>query len=554
MFHQNNGAPFQFCWGAQNGDDNFAEDTYIIQSDYSPGTNNRLNTAVINSRNGSGAVTENNTWDGIYIENGTQKLIGLNAGSNPATIFRNFIIRNVVIDSGDKPKPQNGGSYLENGSAGNFQNIHFENLVVDGDPILASNTGSDIPDDGSLWYVTGGSYVTYSQTGAPGFSVNAGQDLTITASPWRGMATVPLSASFQNATGTPVTTWSLVNGPGIAIFRDATHPDTAVTLDRPGTWILRFTATDGDHTAEDSLTVTVHPASAGTTYETTYFPNDDAYLQSGTRFNNNILRVQAGTRISYLKFDLASLSGPVTTATLELTESTDTGNGTLRLHSGNSNLWNQTNLTPANAPSKVAELATFTGPIGDDQTISFDITAAIPGNGVYSFILEMDNGGNDVAFGSSESAVPPVLRLVTSPPAPPSGTFAAWQQAWFTPQELENPALETSLWGNNATPSGGLPNFARHALGFSPFEPASFHTAIQSGDPDELILTCDRAADATGASYQLEYSEDLTDWDSAPPENYTFSSDPIDTHFERARWSITRSPHRAFYRLSLTPE
>jgi hypothetical protein len=57
----------------------------------------------------------------------------------------------------------------------------------------------------------------------------------------------------------------------------------------------------------------------------------------------------------------------------------------------------------------------------------------------------------------------------------------------------------------------------RHALRFSPFEPASFHTDLEAGTPDQLILTSDRAADATGVNYQLEFSDNLTDWNPAPP-------------------------------------
>ena len=163
MFHQVNGAPFQLCWGSQNGDNNIVKDTYIVFSSYSPGKNHKLNTAIINSRNGSGNVTENNIWDGIYIDNGCHKLIGLNAQDEHDSIFRNFTIRNVYLNTGFADSPQDGGSYLANGDDANFINIQFENLFINGDPITGANPGKDVDGDGKIWFINGGEYVTFRQ-------------------------------------------------------------------------------------------------------------------------------------------------------------------------------------------------------------------------------------------------------------------------------------------------------------------------------------------------------------------------------------------------------
>ena len=162
MFHQVNGAPFQFCWSSQNGDNNLMEDTYIINSSYSPGENNKLNTAVICARNGSEAITENNTWDGIYIDNGCHKLIGLNAQDESASIFRNFLIKNVELNTGNADSPQDGGSYLMAGDSSNFINIHFENLKINGDPISGTNGDSDLDVDRAIWFNSGGRFSSYS--------------------------------------------------------------------------------------------------------------------------------------------------------------------------------------------------------------------------------------------------------------------------------------------------------------------------------------------------------------------------------------------------------
>lgn len=161
MFHQVNGAPFQFCWGKQNGDNNYVKDTYIIFSSYGKGDNAKKNTAVINARNAPEEITENNTWDGIYIDNGCHMLIGLNAQGEEKSVFRNFTIRNVHLDTGFADAPQDGPSYLRDGTAGNFVNIRFENLVIDGKPVTDFTSDSAKDGKGKLWCPEGGEHLVF---------------------------------------------------------------------------------------------------------------------------------------------------------------------------------------------------------------------------------------------------------------------------------------------------------------------------------------------------------------------------------------------------------
>jgi hypothetical protein len=144
-------------------------------------------------------------------------------------------------------------------------------------------------------------------------------------------------------------------------------------------------------------------------------PTDDAYLQNGTRFNDAYLKVEnTATRVrtSYLKFDVSGLAGrQVTSATLRLTVAGDPGSGTLRALSGQGNNWTETTLTSANAPTPGATLDTKSGSFAVGQVVEFDLTAALTGDGVFSFILEIDSGGNDVWFSSKEGAAAPELVI-----------------------------------------------------------------------------------------------------------------------------------------------
>jgi len=56
-----------------------------------------------------------------------------------------------------------------------------------------------------------------------------------------------------------ITEWSLVSGPAPVEFTDAHSLNTKATFAEEGTYILRLTATDGELTATDDVTITVTP-------------------------------------------------------------------------------------------------------------------------------------------------------------------------------------------------------------------------------------------------------------------------------------------------------
>ena len=164
--------------------------------------------------------------------------------------------------------------------------------------------------------------------------------------------------------------------------------------------------------ANATVTATYKTASSGGSFS--FLPTDDAYLQGGARFNNSTLKVEAGRRVSYLKFNVSGLSGSVQTATLRLQENGDPGNGTLRVLRGSHSNWTESNLSTANAPAENGQVGSFTGTVTSGQVVSIDVTPLVTGNGTYSAILRMDTGGNDIWFGSEESSRKPQLIIQTS--------------------------------------------------------------------------------------------------------------------------------------------
>ena len=75
-------------------------------------------------------------------------------------------------------------------------------------------------------------------------------------------AILQLSGSALDETlpdGQLTTRWSKVSGPGPVVFADPTKVDTTATFTAAGTYVLRLTATDGEFTVTDDVTVVVQP-------------------------------------------------------------------------------------------------------------------------------------------------------------------------------------------------------------------------------------------------------------------------------------------------------
>ncbi|MEM9414674.1 MAG: PKD domain-containing protein [Planctomycetota bacterium] len=85
-------------------------------------------------------------------------------------------------------------------------------------------------------------------------SVNAGPDRTSITS--NGRAT--LAGSVSDADGDSLSTsWSVVSAPGSVSFANASSPTSQVTLTGDGTYVLRLTASDGQSTRSDDVSITI---------------------------------------------------------------------------------------------------------------------------------------------------------------------------------------------------------------------------------------------------------------------------------------------------------
>jgi RHS repeat-associated protein len=90
-------------------------------------------------------------------------------------------------------------------------------------------------------------------------SVSAGNDQTVTLPDVAKLSGVSCDDGFPRGSSLALT-WSKVSGPGDVAFTKPNSPLTDASFTVAGTYVLRLTATDSEHTVSDEVTVTALPA------------------------------------------------------------------------------------------------------------------------------------------------------------------------------------------------------------------------------------------------------------------------------------------------------
>jgi len=153
----------------------------------------------------------------------------------------------------------------------------------------------------------------------------------------------------------------------------------------------------------------------------TTFPTiNDAYIQNGQGYDQNIIRLQENFRRSYLMFDLTpieTINGKITAASLRLIVDADDGNGTIKAYKATLTDWSEDSLTEETAPEVESQIGAVvkTYEIGNEVEIELNISE-LP-IGVSTLILEHENG-DDLAFASKEntSKLGPKLEVIYEAP------------------------------------------------------------------------------------------------------------------------------------------
>lgn len=145
-------------------------------------------------------------------------------------------------------------------------------------------------------------------------------------------------------------------------------------------------------------------------------PTDDAYLQDEIAYNNDFLRLEAGTRVrkTYMKFNITGIGEKeVVDSKLIIRQTTDSGTGTLGAYEGSHSNWTESTLTSVNKPLPDLNVGSTTSTFDNENFYEIPITG-ITTDGIYSLILQMESGGvdtEDIGFSSKEGIYSPQLEI-----------------------------------------------------------------------------------------------------------------------------------------------
>ncbi|MDZ7343633.1 MAG: DNRLRE domain-containing protein, partial [candidate division KSB1 bacterium] len=274
-----------------------------------------------------------------------------------------------------------------------------------------------------------------------------------------GSVLTPQVSSFSptsGMTGTEVTIAGVnFNGVTVVAFNGITTPNFTVDSATQIRAVVPFSATTGkiSVTAFGSVaqsaanfTVLLPPGTFSFT------PSHDAYVRLTSPATNfgaaGTLRLEASAEIfnSYLKFDITNLEGTIQRAKLYLyVTNAGTDGGSVHAISNDylnsTTPWTESGLTWENAPAMNSPALSSVGAVALDTWVEFDVTAAISGNGIYSFGLK-NNSTERVYYSSKEGSRPPVLMITTS------GASLIPKVTQFTPNSGP-PGTEVTIAGSN---------------------------------------------------------------------------------------------------------
>jgi kumamolisin len=124
-----------------------------------------------------------------------------------------------------------------------------------------------------------------------------------------------------------------------------------------------------------------------------------------------------------------------------------------------------------------------------------NVTLAMAGD---QFLCVATNAGGNVSTN-------PATLTVLAPTA-----FTAWQQTYFTPAQMSNPAIS----GPNATPANdGLTNLLKYAFGLNPFVDGHPYLPQPTSANNQIVLSF--TALQSDITYTVEASTDLVNWSTA---------------------------------------
>ncbi|MFQ5637814.1 MAG: IPT/TIG domain-containing protein [bacterium] len=175
----------------------------------------------------------------------------------------------------------------------------------------------------------------------------------------------------------------------------------------------------GLSTSNDDFTVTVAPALF------TFLPTDDSFTRQrkasknyGTFAELRVRKPRSGPVNVFLKFTVSGIGGSIVSAKIRLNvvDASSDGGSIFSISNNYDNTntpWTELDINANNAPSISGTALSSVGSVSLNETVEFDVTAAMSRNGTYSFAI-INSSSNVAKYSSKEGLVAPELLIETT--------------------------------------------------------------------------------------------------------------------------------------------
>jgi len=293
-------------------------------------------------------------------------------------------------------------------------------------------------------------------------------------------------------TGNGIYSFAIANGSTNSVLYNSkeaasNRPELVIQVGGGGSTPTATTTATATATQTPTATTTATgtPSDPGGGTQLTFGATDDTQVKSSKPTSNygslTSLRVRfTSSEIinSYLKFNVTGTGGSVSSAILRLYVTDDSPDGgSIYLVSnnlaGSTTPWTESNINWNNAPPFSGSPLDSAGPVAAGVWVEFDVTAAITGDGVYSFALT-SNSSNSALFEASEAASNQPQLVVTIGNGPSSGAAAQSAINTATPTDTDTPTATITPEPPPASPTSSA------QIAFSPSDDAQ----VKSDSPD----------------------------------------------------------------------
>ncbi|HEX6284928.1 MAG TPA: Ig-like domain-containing protein, partial [Pyrinomonadaceae bacterium] len=312
-------------------------------------------------------------------------------------------------------------------------------------------------------------------------TVSAGGDQTVTLPDVAKLSGVSCDDGFPRGSSLALT-WSMVSGPGAVAFTKPNSPVTDASFTVAGTYVLRFTATDSEHSVSDEVTVTALPANAAPIVNAG--PNQTVTLPNTVNLNGTVADdgFPTGAPVSTFWSQLSGpglvtfneINSPVTRAIFSTP-----GTYVLRLSAndthriGTDDVQITVNASPALLGATLQLVAAAPGPYvtGTPQTVRATLRNSA-GNPLANFGVEFTVNGPNATTGSGVTNASGVATFTYAGTNPGTDSVTALVRSTATANVLSGavpmvwtltpqspPVVQGSIGGplNNASVTGTVP-------------------------------------------------------------------------------------------------